>query len=182
MKSGRFSPLLFIVFGVIVGLLGFFLILANPFGWKTPVPRLTTTQEEKTPSSTDENLPPGITRAPTPYLVLPSGKQTYNARGGEDKKSRVTSITYDPLDPALNSNQTISAQITSSEPIKSVVITVNTDNRSTPHTMSLLAGSFSSGTWVTSFKVTDTYEKKYDVSFEITTELGNKTTMPMLIR
>lgn len=179
MKSGKISPVLYIILGVSLGLLGFFLLLANPFGWKLPIPTLI-----KLPSTnpTNQSVPKGLVSAPTPYLILPHGKQTYNARGTENGRSKVISIIYDPLDPSLNANQTISADIESSETIKTVNLTVHTDNQSNTHLMKLSSGTLTKGVWTTTFQAVDTYDKIYDVSFEIITELGNKSTIPMLIR
>ena len=177
MKSGKISPFLFIALGVSLGLLGFFLVLANPFGWKLPFPTL-----NKSVDKSKDIVPEGIVTAPTPYLFLPTGKQTYNARGAENRKSAATSITFDPLDPKKDSNQTISATIESKEPVNSVTVTVNTDNSSTPNKMRLISGTNTSGVWSATHKITDTYAKVYNVSFEIITELGNKTAQPMPIR
>jgi hypothetical protein len=175
MKSGKITPFLWVALGISLGLFGFFLILANPFGWKIVTPTLTRQSNSlQTPVTK-------ITQAPTPYLFLPHGKQTYNARGSSGK-STVTSITYDPLDPTLNSSQTVTATVTSKEPIKTVSITVNTDKQTNNYVMSLTSGSTTDGVWTTTFKSTDTYEKIYNVSFTIITELGNKTTQPMLLR
>lgn len=177
MNSGKISPILFVVLGVALGLFGFFIILANPFGWKLPFPSLI-----KIPNQTSQTVPKDMISAPTPYLFLPTGKQTYNARGADSKKSSVTSITFDPLDPKINTNQTITVTAVSSEAINSLTVTVNTDTQSTPHKMNLVSGDNLKGEWSTTFKVTDSYEKVYNVSFEIITQLGNKTTQPMPIR
>jgi hypothetical protein len=175
MKSGKISPFLWVALGVSVGLFGFFLILANPFGWKMVLP--TFIPQSNSPQSATND----IGQAPTPYLFLPHGKQTYNARGGSNKAS-VASITYDPLDPAINSSQTITVTVESTEPVKSVDITVNTDKQTTVHSLSLTSGTTTDGVWTTTFTVTDTYAKIYNVSFAIITELGNKITQPMLLR
>ncbi len=176
MNSGKISPILFVVLGVALGLFGFFIILANPFGWKLPFPSLIKVDKR------DPSLPKGTVAAPTPYLILPTGKQTYNARVADSKKSSVTSITFDPLDPKINTNQTITVTAISSEAINSLIVTVNTDNLSVPHKMNLVSGDNLKGEWSTIFKVTDSYEKTYNVSFEIITQLGNKTTQPMPLR
>ena len=176
MKSGKVSPVLYVILGVSFGLLGFFLLLANPFGWKLPTPTLT-----KTTPKSGKTFPPGTVAAPTPYLILPHGKQTYNAQGkwGE---STVTSITYDPLDPARDTKQTVTATIQSKEAINTVSLTLNTDAQTTTHPMKLISGTATQGVWSTTYQFSDTYEKIYNVSFEITTELGNKTSQPMLIK
>lgn len=177
MKSGKISPVLFVVLGIAVGLLVFFLLIANPFGWKIPFPTLT-----KSPTNSTQNkIPKGAAAAPTPYLFLPKGKQTYNAQGGS-AKSTVTTITFDPLDPAKGATQEITAKVNSQETVASVSLTVNTDNNSTTYPMTLIKNGSPETVWIAQFKSTDTYEKIYNISFEIITSLGNKTTQPMLIR
>lgn len=183
MKSGKVSPVLYIVLGVSFGLLGFFLLLANPFGWKLPIPTLTKLPSSTSqPTKTAKQLPKGLTTAPTPYLFLPSGKQTYNVGGGDENVSKIFTIVYDPLDPKKDAPQVITATANSKEPIKSISLTLNTDNKTTVHPMTLSSGTNLSGVWTTSFTAVDTYDKLYGVSFEIITELGNKTVQPMLIR
>jgi len=179
MKPSKISPVLWVVLGVSLGLLGFFLLLANPFGWKTLIPTLIFKQNT---SPSGERLPKGVANAPTPYLFLPHGKQTYSSRGGDNNKSNITSVTYDPLDPQKDSNQTISAVIDSQEAVNSVSVTVKTDSQTNTHQLKLQTGTASKGTWSVTFVATDTFEKIYSVSFEIITQFGNKTTIPMPIR
>jgi len=179
MKSDKVSPILFIVLGVSLGLLGFFLLLANPFGWKLPTPTLTKTTD--TTTNTKE-LPKGLAEAPAPRLILPSGEQTYNISGGDEKVSKISKIIYNPLDPKINTTQVITATANSKEPISTVSLTVNTDNDTKTYPLTFTSGTKINGVWTTSFTVTDTYENIYNVSFEIITELGNKSIMPMLIK
>ena len=174
MKVQKISPVIFVVLGVVLGLFAFFLILANPFGWKIPVPTLK-------PQIKTDRLPASPTTAPTPYLFLPHGKQTYNAQGG-NKVSNVTSITFDPLDPAQNTFQTITATVKSAENINSVSLTLNTDNKTNTYPMSLTSTEGASSVWTVKLEIQDTYEKVYNISFQIITNLGHKTTQPMLIR
>ena len=178
MKPSKISPVLWVVLGVSLGLLGFFLILANPFGWKTPIPTLTL----KNTTSNKGALPKGVINAPTPYLFLPHGKQTYNSRTEDGNKSKITSVTFDPLDPQKNTKQTISVTVESNEAIQSVSATLKTDNQSNTHQFKLSSGTASKGVWSTTFTVADTFDKIYNVSFEIITQFGNKTTIPMPIR
>ena len=176
MNSGKISPVIFVVLGVALGLFGFFIILANPFGWKLPFPSLINVSPK---TATD---PTKLNTAPTPYLFLPKGLQTYSVRGASNKKSSVNSITFDPLDPKINTNQTITVTAVSSEEINSLTVIVNTDKLTTPHKMTLVSGDNLNGQWSTTFTVTDSYEKVYNVSFEIITQLGNKVSQPMPIR
>ena len=180
MNLGKISPFLLIALGVSLGLFGFFLILANPFGWKLNLPSLI--PQTTTTTRTGEKLPQGVVQAPTPYLFLPHGKQTYNVRGGDNKVSVITTIVYDPLDPKKDTKQTISVTAKSKEPINSISLTLNTDNQTKVYPMVFSSGTKSEGIWIASFIASDTYEKTYDVSFEIITELGNKSIQPMPLR
>jgi len=180
MNLGKISPFLLIALGVSLGLFGFFLILANPLGWKLNLPSLI--PQTTTTTRTGEKLPQGVVQAPTPYLFLPHGKQTYNVRGGDNKVSVITTIVYDPLDPKKDTKQTISVTAKSKEPINSISLTLNTDNQTKVYPMVFSSGTKSEGIWIASFIASDTYEKTYDVSFEIITELGNKSIQPMPLR
>lgn len=185
MKSGKVSPVLYVVLGVSFGLLGFFLLLANPFGWKLPIPtliKLPTSTPQTANTGTGEKLPEGLAEAPTPYLFLPHGKQTYNVRVGDERTSLITNIVYDPLDPKKDATQVVTATAESKESINSISLTLNTDNKTTVYPMTLTSGTKLKGIWTASFTATDTYESIYNVSFEIITELGNKSTQPMLLR
>ena len=180
MNLGKISPFLLIALGVSLGLFGFFLILANPFGWKLSLPALI--PQTTTTTRNGEKLPKGVVEAPTPYLFLPHGKQTYNVRGGDNKVSIITTVVYDPLDPKKDSTQIISVTAKSKESINSISLTMNTDNQTKVYPMTFSSGTKLNGVWTVSFIASDTYEKTYDVSFEIITELGNKSIQPMPLR
>ena len=180
MNLGKISPFLLIALGVSLGLFGFFLILANPFGWKLSLPALI--PQTTTTTRNGEKLPKGVVEAPTPYLFLPHGKQTYNVRGGDNKVSIITTVVYDPLDPKKDSTQIISVTAKSKESINSISLTMNTDNQTKVYPMTFSSGTKLNGIWTVSFIASDTYEKTYDVSFEIITELGNKSIQPMPLR
>ena len=180
MNLGKISPFLLVALGVSLGLFGFFLILANPFGWKLSLPALI--PQTTTTTRNGEKLPKGVVEAPTPYLFLPHGKQTYNVRGGDNKVSIITTVVYDPLDPKKDSTQIISVTAKSKESINSISLTMNTDNQTKVYPMTFSSGTKLNGIWTVSFIASDTYEKTYDVSFEIITELGNKSIQPMPLR
>ena len=180
MNLGKISPFLLVALGVSLGLFGFFLILANPFGWKLSLPALI--PQTTTTTRNGEKLPKGVVEAPTPYLFLPHGKQTYNVRGGDNKVSIITTVVYDPLDPKKDSPQIISVTAKSKESINSISLTMNTDNQTKVYPMTFSSGTKLNGVWTVSFIASDTYEKTYDVSFEIITELGNKSIQPMPLR
>lgn len=180
MNLGKISPFLLIALGVSLGLFGFFIILANPFGWKLNLPSLI--PQTTTTTRNGEKLPKGVVEAPTPYLFLPHGKQTYNIQGGEEKVAKISNVVYDPLDPQKDSTQTITATSISKEPVSSISLTMFTDNQTKVYPMTFNSGTKLKGIWTASFTASDTYEKIYKVSFEIITELGNKAIQPMPLR
>jgi len=56
--------------------------------------------------------------------TLPSGSQTYRFSHGKDVTGpKIQVVTFDPLDPALGSTQTITLEIESPTPLKSAQIT-----------------------------------------------------------
>lgn len=170
------KPTFLIILGIIIGLGGFFLILANPFGWPTIQPKLTITNNNKSKRA------PGYTTAPTPVLILPSGKQTYNVQGGETDISSIRSVTIDPLDVKKDQNQSISVKATSKEPISTFTVSLVTDSKSIEIPLKLANGNESSGTWTSKYPVTDTTNKTYTFVFNIITVNGNKTVTPFLLR
>ena len=179
MKKFFLKPAFFVILGIVLGLGGFFLILANPFGWKSIQPNLNISQPGKT--GTDQ-APKGLATAPTPVLILPSGKQTYNVSGGTANVSRVTQLTVDPLDVKKGGTQTISMKVTSKEPVESFTITLNSDNGSKDFPLKLVSGDASQGVWEGTYTVSDSTAKVYNFVFNIITNSGNKTVSPFLVR
>jgi len=168
-----------VIIGILIGLLGFFLLLANPFGWKMITPTLTN------PSTTTDPQNPkyqAITGAPTPVLVLPKGKQTYFVRGGDKEISRISSITIDPLDITKNSEQTMTIKMTSKEDISDFKATLVSDNTKQTFSLNLISGDLKNGTWEAKYKVTDNTDKKYGFDFKIITINGNETATVFPVR
>lgn len=179
MNKITLRPVYFIILGVILGLGGFFLLLANPFGWKTIRPTLKTTTTSKPTPAAPGN---GLMAAPTPILILPKGKQTYTVRGGDTDISRVTSVTVDPLDAKKGDKQTLTVKIASKEPVKTFNVVLNSDNGGKEYSLALASGDTSNGTWETSYTLTDSTSKIYSFVFNIITNNGNKTVNPFLVR
>lgn len=176
MKKASLKPVYFVILGVVLGLGGFFLILANPFGWKTITPFLKISQPgTPTPGN-------GLVAAPPPVLILPKGKQTYMVRGGDNSISKITSVTVDPLDIKKGGTQTITVEIDSKEPITTFNTTLTTDTSSKEYSLKLIAGDSTKGTWQAAYTVSDSAEKIYNYKFNIITNNGNKTVTPFLVR
>ena len=166
----------FVILGIVLGLGGFFLLLANPFGLRFPKPFL------KTVSIRPPLTPPGAIAAPTPTLILPPGKQTFYVRGGDRDFSKITQIVVDPLDAAPNTTQTIDISITSPEPVVSFKVSLQTDNNQSSYTPVLKSGNSTKGVWFASYSFPDTAKKLYKFVFTIITNTNKTTTIPFLVR
>ncbi|HEX9008433.1 MAG TPA: hypothetical protein VF837_04195 [Patescibacteria group bacterium] len=183
MNKPTIKPVYFIILGIIVGLGGFFLLLANPFGWKTPVPYLTTsTPTPVTTGNPSKVTPKGVIAAPTPVLILPTGKQTYNVQGGETDISRITQVTVDPLDVKKGGQQSLSVKMSSKEPISKFTVTLNSDNGTHDYPLTLASGDTTTGVWTAQYTVSDSTATIYDFVFNIITNNGNKTVTTFPVR
>ena len=171
------KPVYFVILGVVLGLAGFFLILANPFGLKVPRPTLNSQKTTDTSRS-----PQGTVAAPTPTLILPSGKQTFFVRGGDQDVSKLTQIVIDPLDAAKDTSQTIDISVNSIEPITDFKIVLTTDNTATTFIPAIKSGNTTTGIWTANYSFPDTAQRIYSFSFEMTTQSNKKTIKPFLLR
>ena len=171
------KPVYFVILGVVLGLVGFFLILANPFGLKVPRPNL---EGQKT--GTDSKAHPGTIAAPTPTLILPSGKQTFFVRGGDQDFSKLTQVVVDPLDATKGTQQTIDISVNSSEPITDFKITLKTDSATNTYTPTVKSGNSTLGVWSATYSFPDTALTSYSFTFEMTTQTNKKTIKPFLLR
>lgn len=145
-------------------LLLFFAILA--FLIYTGLPKSTT------PGSISVNrpnleIPTGIVRAPTPYLILPSGRQIYSINSGASNIPRGTQIIADPLDARKGESQTVSLDVAYSKPIEAVNATLVMDNMSKTYPMKLTGGTGENGTWSGTWTIEDDHEKNYAMKFTI---------------
>lgn len=161
-----------------MGLGGFFLVLANPFGFKTPKPFLNLANS---PSPT-ETLPPGVAKAPTPTLILPSGKQSFHVQGGANDYSKVTAIVVDPLDAKKGQIQTLDITLSSIEPVSSFTIDLNSDNGTHSFTSTLQSGDATNGTWHASYTFPDSADKTYNFVFHMTTSTNKVTNFDFPVR
>ncbi len=129
----------------------------------------------------NQEIPPGLVKAPTPYLVLPQGKQEFNIQGGSGDIPIGKKIIADPLDSPRGSKQTISIDIEYNKPIDGVSVAVDTDNGSKTYIMSLAAGDAKAGTWTATWTMEDSHEKNFMMTFNISYS-GKKRQIPFPIR
>jgi len=166
----------FIILGIVLGLGGFFLIIANPFGLKIPRPYFFIGKP------TTYKGPPGSIPAPTPTLILPSGKQTFYVRGGEQDFSKISQVTIDPLDADKGDKQSLEVVIDSIEPVSKFNILLSTDTIITTLTPTLKSGNSTRGTWSITHNFPDTALKIYKLTFNMTTNTNKETTIPFMVR
>jgi len=174
MATRKISPVLYVILGISIGILGLVFFLANPFKIKVDLPGKPLTPEQAQKE--------GLVAISTPVLILPSGKQTYTSQRAEGATSGVTSITYDPLDPKQGSKQTISLDVESLEELESVTITINSDTKSNVHVLKLIGQNENKSTWSTTFTINDSYQNIYNLNIETLTKSGIKSTESMLVR
>lgn len=126
-------------------------------------------------SQTSEDIPPGLVRAPTPYLVLPTGRQEYLVSSSPEELSTITKIIVNPLDASKDQEQVITVDASSKQPITSINVEYETDNGKTLIPFGLVDGTNQSGTWNAKWKLTDTNDKNYHLVFKIKTSTKETT-------
>lgn len=125
----------------------------------------------------DNNLAPS-----KPPYTLPSGPQTYRFSHGKDVTGpKVQVVTFDPLDPAVGSTQTITLEIDSPSPLKSATITLTSDNQEKTLDLERTSGDTLKGTYQTPWVVDDTFELTYAVHYLLLSE-NDKFDNTMYIR
>ncbi len=105
-----------------------------------------------------------------PY-TLPSGIQTYRFSHGEAVVGpKIRTVVIDPLDPAPGADQTITLELESESPVKSVVIIAATDNRKKTLNLKLISGDSLKGAYQASWQPNDTYDVRYSLRYILTAE------------
>ncbi len=175
MANFSLKPVHFIILGVILGLGGFFFIMANPF-MKTVKPFI------KTSTTPKSEILPGAVPLATPTLILPKGRQTFRTQGGDADVSKVTQVIIDPLDAKKGDEQKIDVVIDSVEPVTSFTLTLISDNKETTLTMKNISGDSTKGTWSTSHTLSDSTDNVYKIIFDLATNTNKKTNIPFPLR
>lgn len=126
-------------------------------------------------------IPAGLIKAPTPYLLLPPGKQIYSISSGAGNIPRGTQIIADPLDARKGEPQTVSLNVAYSKPIEAVDVTLIMDNMSKTYPMKLISGTGEKGAWSGTWTIEDDHEKNYAMKFIIKYN-GKQSTIDFPIR
>jgi len=175
MNKGN-TPLITIALGLTLVLFSVFLfiILTSP---KTPSDKNSLYFANKS-----QNPPPTVSITPTP-MPIASGKHFYTIASGTKTGPIFKKITFDPLDPQLESTQTISAQLEGDSPIISVFVTLTSDNNiQTKQPLTLTSGTSTSGTWETDILYQNSYLYIYNFTLVATDETGKTKNISLGIR
>lgn len=124
---------------------------------------------------------PPPTPTPTPTKLF-HGKDTYIvSRGSQATGPNVSEITFDPLDPAVGGQQTLSVKASYSSAISDVSVKLRTDTKTTTLKLELSEGTNLGGTWKTTWIVPETYLYNYSATI-MATSGKEVTTIPVTIR
>lgn len=114
---------------------------------------------------------------------LATGKQTYLISGSTPGAPKMSEVTFDPIDPKSGQNQIVivKALDVNGSLVRSVSVTLNTDNKSETHSLSLSQGTAQDGVWQGSWKISDSYDYKYTATFraENAAELAQTSTLTL---
>lgn len=92
---------------------------------------------------------------PTPTALM-QGKETYSiSQASNNTGPKITKAEIDPLDPKIGQKQTITIHSNFSQPLTGVTISVKTDHKVFPLTLSKVSGTDTDGQWQTSWTVED---------------------------
>lgn len=178
-KGGiRFSQVFLAVLLVVVMILVAFLLSLGKGANPTSPPDSSISVNRPNP-----NLPPGIIKAPTPYLLLPTGVQEYNVQSNPLPGDVLgTHIVADPLVSPVGSDQTFSISLEHKSIIESVTLELTTDNKVKNYPMSLTSGTNQKGTWSVTWKTDDSAQVNYYARFIVVDEKKHQTVIKFPIR
>jgi hypothetical protein len=111
----------------------------------------------------------------TPYTTTPppigTGRQMYRISGGVQGLPTIEWIVFDPIDPAMGSNQTLTVKANDANPIKAVFVVLHTDNNTdATYALQQSSGTPTNGEWNTSFAV----KNRYDLNYRATIKVQNQ--------
>lgn len=156
--KGFISQVVLVILLIVVVGLAYYLYTVTQSGTKTTSIGVNVPQTE---------FPAGIVKAPTPYLLLPQGKQSYSINSGSGNEPRGTRIIVDPLDARKGEKQTVYLDAGYTKPIESVGVTLIMDNFSKTYPLSVTGGDATKGTWSGTYTIEDDHEKIYAMKFAL---------------
>ncbi len=157
-RKGFISQVVLVILLIVVVGLAYYL-------YRVTQPRTATTSIGVNVPKTE--IPAGIVKAPTPYLLLPQGRQIYTIESGAGNEPRGTRIIVDPLDALKGQPQTVFLDAEYDKPIESVNVTLIMDNLSKTYPLSISSGTATKGTWSGTWTIEDDHEKNYAMKFAL---------------
>jgi len=113
------------------------------------------------------STPPSPTPTKKPPKPNPNDHQQINTQNTKKVGPIPYYISFNPYDPKINSNQTVTIKLRDTSPIKKVTYRINTDNTQTePIDLKLISGTPTDGQWQGDFIINDTYDEIYYMVFE----------------
>jgi hypothetical protein len=101
-----------------------------------------------------------------PGLPLPKGFQSWQfSHGDEVKGPKIKTATIDTLTPPMGGSQTLTLTIKSDSPVTNATATVHTDSTSQNYPLELNKGSTTDGTWIGIWRINDSHDCVYHISF-----------------
>ena len=157
---------------------GFYLFLSPNISLKDLVNKVKKPEEE---INEEKNITEPFKPSPRP---LATGKQTYLISGSTKGAPKMSEVTFDPIDPKSDQNQTIiiKALDVNGSFVKTVTVTLNTDNKGEIHSLSLTQGTAQDGVWQGSWKISDSYDYKYTATIRAENAAGLAQTATLTLR
>jgi hypothetical protein len=125
-----------------------------------------------------------VKAAPTPTpKPLPTGKQVYRfSHGSEVIGPKPTTVTIDPIDPQIKSEQILLVEVSHISPINKVTAILKTDNDEKTMPLKIYQGSNLDGTWMVGWKTEDAYLHTYIIDIISEAKNGDTNTSTLTFR
>jgi len=103
---------------------------------------------------------------------IATGEQVYNISSSNEP--RFTQVIFNPLDVMLGGTQLVTVKVkdNNGNPITSVEATANTENDTTPFSLSLVSGTAVDGTWEGTWTLQDANCSAYQISIDAASASG----------
>lgn len=110
--------------------------------------------------------------SPTPTNRVSGGFQAYIST---QNQPQMRQLTIDPFDPEIGTTQSLQLSIRDAggSPITQVTGIVRTDNGENTYTLTLTSGSNTDGVWSVSYRVSDSHERIYNMTFTASNQAGS---------
>lgn len=125
-------------------------------------------KEKKSPVVSEVKTEEVVKKSKYPPLPLAQGPRTFRMSHGKAMTGpKIGTVKVSALDPGMNGLQNVEVTISHDSPITSVMANVKTDNKITSYSLRRVSGTDMDGVWVGEWNITDTYENRYAIQFDI---------------